>query len=213
MRSSIIESAIYYQQHWNHARQVEFLHQMQAKKGYFLFKRGTDIAISLLIIVLIFPWLLPIAFVLIKLNSRGPLFFMQDRVGFLGKTFRCYKFRTMYVNDGADTVQAIRNDPRVTRIGRFLRYTGLDELPQFINVLQGDMSIVGPRPHMQKDSIEFEEVVADYKFRNLVRPGITGMSQVRGYRVLPPLSKVFSAVINGTPTMSVMSASGWISRS
>jgi putative colanic acid biosynthesis UDP-glucose lipid carrier transferase len=103
-------------------------------------------------------------------------------VGFLGKTFWCYKFRTMYVNDAADTRQAVKNDPRVTRAGKFLRYTGLDELPQFINVLLGHMSIVGPRPHMLKDSQEFAEVVADYKFRNLVRPGITGMSQVRGYR-------------------------------
>jgi putative colanic acid biosynthesis UDP-glucose lipid carrier transferase len=88
----------------------------------------------------------------------------------------------MYVNDAADTRQAVKNDPRVTRIGQFLRNTGLDELPQFINVHLGNMSIVGPRPHMLKDSQEFAEVVADYKFRNLVRPGITGMSQVRGYR-------------------------------
>jgi putative colanic acid biosynthesis UDP-glucose lipid carrier transferase len=152
------------------------------KYPYFVYKRAMDIFTSLVVIVLIFPWLFPLLFVLVKLDSRGPAFFKQKRVGFLGKVFWCYKFRTMYVNDVADTRQAIRNDPRVTRLGRFLRSTCIDELPQFINVLLGHMSIVGPRPHMLKDSQEFSAQVSNYKFRYLSRPGITGLSQIRGYR-------------------------------
>ncbi|HTI07086.1 MAG TPA: sugar transferase [Puia sp.] len=182
MRSTIIESTIYYQKNWEEGQQVEIRHHLYAKRSYFTVKRGMDLTIALLVSLLIFPWLFPVIILLIKLDSKGPAFFSQNRVGFLGETFACYKFRTMYVNDAADTRQAVKNDPRVTRIGKFLRNTGLDELPQFINVLLGHMSIVGPRPHMLKDSQEFAEVVADYKFRNLVRPGITGMSQVRGYR-------------------------------
>jgi putative colanic acid biosynthesis UDP-glucose lipid carrier transferase len=182
MRSSIIESTIYYPKTWEDGRPLEIRHHIDTKYSYLVFKRGTDIAASLLVSLLIFPWLFPILSILIKLGSKGPIFFKQKRVGFLGKTFWCYKFRTMYVNDSADTRQAVKDDPRVTRVGRFLRNTGLDELPQFINVLIGDMSIVGPRPHMLKDYQEFSSVVSNYKFRNLVRPGITGMSQVRGCR-------------------------------
>jgi putative colanic acid biosynthesis UDP-glucose lipid carrier transferase len=132
--------------------------------------------------LLVFPWLFPIVVLLIKLDSKGPVLFRQKRVGFLGKTFWCYKFRTMYVNDYADTRRASRNDPRVTRVGSFLRNTCLDEIPQFINVLVGQMSIVGPRPHMLKDTQEFSNLVSNYNFRNMARPGITGLSQVRGYR-------------------------------
>ena len=182
MRNTIAESTIYYQKNWEEGQQIENRHHLYAKRSYFIVKRGMDLTIALLISLLIFPWLFPVIILLIRLDSKGPAFFKQKRVGFLGGTFWCYKFRTMYVNDTADTRQAIKNDPRVTRIGKFLRNTGLDELPQFINVLLGHMSIVGPRPHMLKDSQEFAEVVADYKFRNLVRPGITGMSQVRGCR-------------------------------
>jgi putative colanic acid biosynthesis UDP-glucose lipid carrier transferase len=184
MRSSIIESESsgYYQKNWGAGQQVGIRQHLYAKRHYFLIKRGMDLTFALLISLLIFPWLFPIILLLIKLDSKGPVFFKQKRAGFLGKTFWCYKFRTMYLNDAADTRQAVENDPRVTRVGKFLRKTGLDELPQFINILLGDMSIVGPRPHMLKDSQEFAEVVPDYKFRNLVRPGITGVSQVRGYR-------------------------------
>jgi len=182
MRSTIIESTIYYQKNWGDGQQIEIRHHLYAKRAYFLLKRSMDLSVALLISLLVFPWLFPIIILLIRLDSKGPAFFKQKRVGFLGKIFWCYKFRTMYLNDAADTRQAVKDDPRVTRIGKFLRNTGLDELPQFINILLGDMSIVGPRPHMLKDSQEFAEVVADYKFRNLVRPGITGMSQVRGYR-------------------------------
>jgi len=182
MRSTIVESTIYYQKNWDKEQKIEIRRHLYAKSNYFLVKRGIDFTIALLISLLIFPWLFPIVMLFIRLDSKGPVFFKQKRVGFLGEIFWCYKFRTMQVNDAADTRQAVKNDPRITRIGKFLRYSGLDELPQFINVLLGHMSIVGPRPHMLKDSQEFAEVVTDYKFRNLVRPGITGMSQVRGYR-------------------------------
>lgn len=141
-----------------------------------------DIITSLLVIVLIYPWLFPMLFVLIRLDSKGPVFFRQQRVGFLGRTFWCYKFRTMYVNNCSDTRRASTDDPRVTRIGRFLRNTCLDELPQFLNVLLGHMSVVGPRPHMLHDSREFASLINNYRFRDMVRPGITGLSQVRGYR-------------------------------
>jgi putative colanic acid biosynthesis UDP-glucose lipid carrier transferase len=141
-----------------------------------------DVFTSLTVMLLIFPWLFPILILLIRLDSKGPVFFRQKRVGFLGKTFWCYKFRTMYVNDYADTRRASKNDPRVTRIGWFLRNTCLDEIPQFINVFLGQMSIVGPRPHMLKDTQEFANLVSNYNFRNMARPGITGLSQVRGYR-------------------------------
>jgi len=141
-----------------------------------------DAFTSLVVILVIFPWLFPIIILLIRLDSKGPVFFRQKRVGFLGKTFWCYKFRTMYINDYADTRRASKNDPRVTRVGWFLRNTCLDEIPQFINVLLGQMSIVGPRPHMLKDTQEFANLVSNYNFRNMARPGITGLSQVRGYR-------------------------------
>src|SRR5258708_18794317 len=181
MWSTIVESTIYYQKNWEEGQQIENCHHLYAKRSYSIVKRGMDLTIALLISLLIFPWLFPVIILLIRLDSKGPAFFKQKRVGFLGGAFWGYKFRTMYLNDTADTRQAIKNDPRVTRIGKFLRNTGLDELPQFINVLLGHISIVRPRPHMLKDSQEFAEVVADYKFRHLVRPGITGMSQVRGY--------------------------------
>jgi putative colanic acid biosynthesis UDP-glucose lipid carrier transferase len=141
-----------------------------------------DIVSSLFVIVFIYPWLFPLVMLLIRLDSRGPVFFRQQRVGFLGRTFWCYKFRTMYVNNCADTRRASSDDPRVTRVGRFLRNTCLDEFPQFMNVLLGHMSIVGPRPHMLHDSREFASLIDNYRFRDMVRPGITGLSQVRGYR-------------------------------
>jgi putative colanic acid biosynthesis UDP-glucose lipid carrier transferase len=107
---------------------------------------------------------------------------VQKRVGFLGRSFPCLKFRTMRVNAEANIKQATDDDPRVTRMGRFLRNSNLDELPQFLNVLAGHMSIVGPRPHMYKDCASFSNVVDGYKFRNLMKPGITGLAQVKGYR-------------------------------
>jgi putative colanic acid biosysnthesis UDP-glucose lipid carrier transferase len=155
---------------------------IEGRNNYLLAKRVFDIAVSLFVLVFIFTWLFPLLYILIRLESRGPVFFVQKRVGFLGRSFPCLKFRTMYVNSEANTKQATANDSRITRVGRFLRNSNLDEIPQFLNVLAGHMSIVGPRPHMYKDCNNFSRVVDSYKFRNLMKPGITGLAQVKGYR-------------------------------
>jgi putative colanic acid biosysnthesis UDP-glucose lipid carrier transferase len=152
-----------------------------SQKRYFFFKRCFDIVFSAMVIVLIMSWLMPLVALLIKLDSRGPVFFRQKRVGKNGKVFRCIKFRTMTQNDEADERQALANDERITRAGRILRSSNIDELPQFLNVLLGDMSVIGPRPHMITDCIRFSFVISSYSFRNLVRPGITGWAQVNGY--------------------------------
>jgi putative colanic acid biosynthesis UDP-glucose lipid carrier transferase len=161
---------------------IDFRAYINQRQSYLLGKRIFDIAISVLVLVFIFSWLFPILFLLIKLDSKGPVFFVQKRVGFLGRSFPCLKFRTMHVNSEADTRQATESDPRITRMGSFLRHSNLDELPQFLNVLSGHMSIVGPRPHMYNDCINFSRIVDSYKFRNLMKPGITGLAQVKGYR-------------------------------
>jgi putative colanic acid biosynthesis UDP-glucose lipid carrier transferase len=152
------------------------------RQSYLFAKRIFDIVMSIFVLLFVFSWLFPLLYILIKLDSRGPVFFVQRRVGFLGRSFPCLKFRTMYVNEEANTKQALDDDPRVTRMGRFLRKSNLDEIPQFLNVLIGHMSIVGPRPHMHKDCTTFSSVVDAYKLRNLMKPGITGLAQVKGYR-------------------------------
>jgi putative colanic acid biosynthesis UDP-glucose lipid carrier transferase len=162
--------------------QIVLRDYIEKRQRYLQIKGTFDIFLSVLVVLFIFSWLFPILFLLIKLDSKGPVFFIQKRVGFLGRSFPCLKFRTMHVNDEANIRQADENDPRITRIGKFLRKSNLDELPQFLNVLAGHMSIVGPRPHMHRDCINFSKVVETYKFRHLARPGITGLAQVKGYR-------------------------------
>jgi len=145
-------------------------------------KRLFDIVFSFLVIVLIFPWLLTIIAIAIKMSSPGPVFFKQERSGKNNESFVCLKFRTMRVNREADELQASRNDPRITKVGNFLRKTSLDELPQFFNAFVGDMSVVGPRPHMLKHTEEYSELIEKFMVRHLVKPGITGWAQIWGLR-------------------------------
>ena len=151
------------------------------KKYFFFFKRAFDIIASFLFLIIVMTWLTPIIALLIKITSKGPVFFLQKRSGRFCKTFTCFKFRTMIVNGEADDKQAAVSDERVTRIGKFLRKSNIDEFPQFLNVLFGDMSIVGPRPHMLSECARFSFVLSGYKFRNIVKPGITGLAQVKGF--------------------------------
>jgi exopolysaccharide biosynthesis polyprenyl glycosylphosphotransferase len=145
-------------------------------------KRMVDIALSLVGLLLLSPLFLVIA-AAIRLETRGPVFFRQARTGYCGRTFRIFKFRTMRVlEDGPKLAQAKRNDPRVTRIGSFLRRSSLDELPQLINVLAGDMSLVGPRPHALAHDQFYDQRIADYTLRQHVLPGITGWAQIHGLR-------------------------------
>lgn len=145
-------------------------------------KRTFDVIFSALVILLIFPWLFPIIALLIKLESRGPVFFKQYRTGYWNKPFRCYKFRSMRINNYSDKKQAVKNDKRITRIGSVLRRTNLDELPQFFNVFWGDMSVVGPRPHMLKHTSDYARLIDTFMIRHEVKPGITGWAQVNGWR-------------------------------
>ena len=145
-------------------------------------KRTFDIAFSAAVILFVFTWLFPLLALLIKLSSRGPVFFKQMRLGRDNKEFVCWKFRSMRMNKEADSKQATKDDPRVTRIGRFLRGSNLDEMPQFINVLLGHMSVVGPRPHPLRLNEQYRDIIDKYMVRHFVRPGITGWAQVNGLR-------------------------------
>lgn len=145
-------------------------------------KRIFDIFFSSFILLFICSWLFPIIALAIKLSSPGPVFFVQLRTGRNKKPFKCLKFRSMQVNPDSDKVQARKDDARFTRVGQFLRKTNLDELPQFINVLKGEMSVVGPRPHMLKHTEEYSQMVDQYLVRHLLKSGITGWAQVNGYR-------------------------------
>ena len=145
-------------------------------------KRGFDIFVSGMVIIFILSWLIPLVSILIKLESKGPVFFRQLRSGRDNNSFMCLKFRSMYTNTLSDVVQATKDDNRITKIGAFLRKTSLDEFPQFLNVFMGDMSIVGPRPHMLHHTEQYSEQVNHYMVRLYLKPGLTGWAQVNGYR-------------------------------
>jgi putative colanic acid biosynthesis UDP-glucose lipid carrier transferase len=145
-------------------------------------KRAFDLVFSTIIIIGVLSWLIPIMAILIKLDSNGPLFFVQKRNGLNYVNFNCYKFRSMKLNGTADMELTFKNDTRITKIGRFIRKTSIDELPQFINVFLGEMSVVGPRPHMVSVANIYASKVDKFMVRHFVKPGITGLAQTKGYR-------------------------------
>ena len=153
------------------------LHNVYVK----IFKRLFDICFSLFVFIFILSWLAPLLAFLIKIESKGPIFFKQGRPGLNGEEFFCYKFRSMKIN-GMTEIEASKNDPRVTKIGRFMRKTSIDEMPQFLNVLKGEMSIVGPRPHLWSQNHKYATRIKKYMVRLYVKPGITGLAQIKGYR-------------------------------
>lgn len=162
-----------------------------------LFKRIFDVFVSLAVIVFIMSWMLPLFAILIKLESKGPVFFRQLRSGKDNEPFYCLKFRSMKVNEDADQKQASKNDNRITRIGAFMRRTSIDELPQFFNVLFHEMSVVGPRPHMIQHTTEYSASIDHYMVRHFLLPGITGWAQVNGHRGETAMEGAMEARVNG----------------
>jgi len=153
----------------------------QPASYYYNVKRIMDLTIASVFILLVMSWLTPLLAILIKLTSKGPVFFVQKRTGYMGVEFDCFKFRTMFLNDEADVKQVSINDKRITWLGKLLRVTHLDETPQFFNVILGDMSVVGPRPHMLFHTRYYSECIPYYNLRLEVHPGMTGMAQIKDY--------------------------------
>jgi putative colanic acid biosysnthesis UDP-glucose lipid carrier transferase len=146
-------------------------------------KRGIDIMFALTVIILLFSWILPIVALIIKLTSKGPVFFLQSRIGLNNEIFQCWKLRTMYIDSDANSFKATeKEDSRITSVGGFLRRLNLDELPQIINILLGDMTLVGPRPQPIPFYHKYKEFIEDLDLRHVVKPGITGYAQIRGLR-------------------------------
>jgi exopolysaccharide biosynthesis polyprenyl glycosylphosphotransferase len=147
-----------------------------------LLKRTFDLLISTLFLCTLYPIIYIVIGSIIKFTSYGPVYFKQARTGLDGRSFICLKFRSMCVNKQSDHLQATQNDPRITTIGHFIRHTNIDELPQFINVWKGDMSLVGPRPHMLEHTEKYSQLINHFMLRHLIKPGITGWAQVQGCR-------------------------------
>jgi len=147
-----------------------------------LYKKLFDILVSLFVIVFILSWLIPVLFILIRIESKGSVFFIQERSGLHLEKFYCIKFRSMKMNEFSDIKTTVKGDKRITKIGDFLRKSSIDELPQFFNVLMGHMTIVGPRPHMVNQTEKYNQKIYKFKERHYEKPGITGLAQISGCR-------------------------------